>query len=105
MSGPKCASWPGGETHGRRCATTQHRSVHRSFGARRCGHWKPGACDQRHRKHSRERRLLRRHWTRTWEASMNETCTETIDRELTETELGHVVGGRKAGENPQEYLS
>jgi len=36
---------------------------------------------------------------------MNKTCTETIDRELTETQLGHVVGGRKAGENPQEYRS
>ena len=34
---------------------------------------------------------------------MNETCTETIDRELTEAELGHVVGGRKAGECPIEY--
>jgi hypothetical protein len=26
---------------------------------------------------------------------MNETCTETIDRELTEAELGHVVAGEK----------
>jgi hypothetical protein len=36
---------------------------------------------------------------------MNGTCSESIDRELTEAELAHVRGGRKAGERPQEYLS
>jgi hypothetical protein len=40
---------------------------------------------------------------------MNKTCTETIDRELTEAELGLVVGGmivvRKAGESQRDFLS